>query len=89
MDAQGRTARTRLSGWGAVDLAVGEKSRFANAVGEASNMGAYGWNEDRENYRLQSDAIVYDETYADAANVLYLVFQNNEGRTITTEVPWP
>jgi len=89
VDAQGRTSRTRISGLGSQDLAVGENSRFAQAVGEASNMGAYGWNEDKENFRLQTDATAFDETYASAENVLYMVFQNNEARTITMEVPAP
>jgi hypothetical protein len=82
VDPFGRTTTTRVSGLGSADLAVGENSRFANAVGEASNMGAYGWQEDRDNERLIIDAIAFDETFADATNVLYMVFQNNEGRTI-------
>lgn len=89
VDAFGRTTTARLSGLGAQDLAVGENSRLAQAMGEASNMGVYGFGEDRDNRRLIPDATAFDETYADATNVLYLVFQNNEGRTITTEVPAP
>jgi len=89
VDAQGRTSRARLSNLGSQDLAIGENTRWTNAVGDVSNMGAYEWREDRVNSRLVTDAEVFDETYADAANVLYLVFQNNEGRVITTEVPAP
>lgn len=89
VDPFGRTTTTRVSGLGSADLAVGENSRFTNAVGEASNMGAYGWQEDRDNERLIIDAIAFDETFADATNVLYMVFQNNEGRVITFEVPAP
>lgn len=89
VDAYGRTTTSRLSGLGSQDLAIGENSRLAQAMGEASNMGAFGFSEDRDNRRLIVDATAFDETYPDASNVLYLVFQNNEGRTITTEVPAP
>jgi hypothetical protein len=89
VDANGRRSNVRLSNLGSADLAVGENSRFVEAVGSVSNMGALGWTEDRENFRLVTDAEVYDEAYADAANVLYMVFQNNEGRMLTYEVPAP
>lgn len=89
VDAFGRTTTARVSGLGSQDLAVGENTRLAQAMGEASNMGAYGFEEDKQNKRLIVDATANDETYADASNVLYMVFQNNEGRTITTEVPAP
>lgn len=89
VDAYGRTSRTLISGLGAQDLAIGENTRFTEAVGAVSNMGAYGFAETRDNDRLIVDAEVYDEAWSDASNVLYMVFQNNEGRTITYEVPAP
>lgn len=89
VDAYGRTTTARVSGLGSQDLAIGENSRLAEAMGQASNMGVYGFEEDKQNRRLIVDAVTYDETYPDASNVLYLVFQNNEGRTLTTEVPGP
>lgn len=89
VDAYGRTTTARVSNLGSQDLAFGENSRLAQAMGEASNMGVYGFEENKQNKRLVVDATAFDETFPDASNVLYMVFQNNEGNTITTEIPAP
>lgn len=85
----GDTYSARLSGLGSQDLAFGEKTRLAEALGAASNMGVYSLTEDRDSFIRITDAEAIDDAYASPANVLVMTFENNEGRKISGEVPAP
>lgn len=89
VDVTGETGSTRLSGLGAVDLAIGEKTRLAEAIGAASNMGVYGFTEDRSNMRRTRDATALDEAHASKSEVLVMHFENNDFEKKTLEVPAP
>lgn len=85
----GTTYSTRLSGLGAQDLAFGEKSRLAAAIGDVSNMGVYEIVEDKTTSINVVDAAAYDEAYANANDVLVVHLENNDAVKYTVDIPAP
>lgn len=87
--ADGITYSARLSGLGAADLAIGEKTRLAEAMGAVSNMGVYELVEDKTTSVNIIDAEAYDEAYANPGDILVLHFENASAEKYTVDVPAP
>jgi hypothetical protein len=74
---------------GAVDLVVGEKMAFADAVGAVSNMGVYRVTEGKVNSIRIADAAALDEIHGNPANVLAMTYENNNLEKIVVDIPAP
>lgn len=87
--ADGSTYSTRLSNLGAQDLAFGEKSRLAAAIGDVTNMGVYEIVEDKTTTINVTDAEAYDESYSNPNDILSLHFANNDAVKYVIDIPAP
>lgn len=85
----GTSFSSRLSGLGAQDMAIGEKTRLSEAMGAISNMGVYEIVEDRTTRINIADATAFDEAYANPNDILVMHFENNNGEKYTVDVPAP